>query len=204
MYTRPTWDEAHMVQAIMAATRSSCLVRGVGANLVRDNRSTATGYNGAGPGITTCLETQVCFYQDLAYQDSLKGHGTYEVLKEQRKDCCCAAHAEVNAFAQCSLMGIRAEGCILYITNFPCPGCVRDHIVPNRIKEVVVWKHYLSNPLITMDELRLSQYWLGQAKIPHRMLNLTEERLKEIFALAMLVGERLPYQFVPVHKTAQE
>ncbi len=187
-----------MVQAILAATRGSCLVRYVGAVLVKDKRIIASGYNGAGPGVETCLETQVCFYQDLAHQDSLRGLGTYESLKEQRKDFCSAIHAEKNAFAQCSKDGVRAEGVSLYVTNYPCPGCVRDVIIPNKIKEIVVWQDYLSNPLLTMDEFAVSEHWLKQANVPVRKLDLSTQRLQEIFALALSVGTRLPYRFVPI------
>lgn len=195
---RPSWDESFMVQAILAATRGSCLVRYVGAVLVRDKRIIASGYNGAPPGVETCLETEVCFYQDLAYQDSLKGLGTYEVMKEQRKSFCSAVHAEMNAKNQCSKFGISAAGSSLFVTSYPCPGCVKDVIIPNALSEVVVWQDYLSNPLLTMDEYAVSEYWLKQAKIPVRKLDLSHERLQEIFALALSVGTRLPYRFVPI------
>lgn len=198
---RPTWDEMFMVQAVLAATRGSCLVRYVGAVLVRDKRIIASGYNGAPPGVQTCLESQVCFYQDLAYQDSLKGLGIYEDLKEKRKDFCSAVHAEKNAVNQCSKYGVRADGSILYVTNYPCPGCVRDVIIPNQLSEVVVWQDYLSNPLVTMDEYAVSEYWLKQAKIPVRKLDLSQERLQEIFSLALSVGTRLSYRFDPNRPT---
>lgn len=206
---RPTWDESFMLQAMVAATRSSCLVRRVGAALVRNKRVIASGYNGAPPNIQTCLETEVCFYQDLAYKDSLNGHGTYEDLKEQRKDSCSAIHAEKNAINQCSEVGLSAVGSELYITNFPCPGCVRDAIIPNKIAGIVVWKDYLRNPLLTMDEFELSKHWLAQAGIRVRKLDFPEERIKEIFNQVLLVGLRTEYKFSPsipltVHKSALE
>ena len=194
---RPSWDESFMLQAMVAALRSSCLVRSVGAVLVRDLRVIASGYNGAGPGIETCLDTGVCFYQDLAYQDSLKGLGRFEQLKEERKGFCSAVHAEKNAFNQCSRYGVSAQGASLYTTNFPCPGCARDVIVPNGVREIVVLKDYLENPLLTMDEYRVSEYWLGQAKIPVRKLDFSEERLKELLSALLVVGNRSEYRFRP-------
>ena len=194
---RPSWDESFMLQAMVAALRSSCLVRSVGAVLVRDLRVIASGYNGAGPGIETCLDTGVCFYQDLAYQDSLKGLGRFEQLKEERKGFCSAVHAEKNAFNQCSRYGVSAQGASLYTTNFPCPGCARDVIVPNGVREIVVLKDYLENPLLTMDEYRVSEYWLGQAKIPVRKLDFSEERLKELLSTLLVVGNRSEYRFRP-------
>ena len=44
---RPTWDEYYMQMAELAATRSTCLRRNVGAVIVVDNHAVATGYNGA-------------------------------------------------------------------------------------------------------------------------------------------------------------
>ena len=44
---RPSWDEYFMCQAILIATRHSCLKRGVGAVLVKDKSIIGTGYNGA-------------------------------------------------------------------------------------------------------------------------------------------------------------
>ena len=43
---RPSWDEYYMKMAELAATRSTCLRRNVGAVIVVDNHAVATGYNG--------------------------------------------------------------------------------------------------------------------------------------------------------------
>ena len=43
---RPGWDHYFMVMADLAARRSNCMKRRVGAVLVRDRRVIATGYNG--------------------------------------------------------------------------------------------------------------------------------------------------------------
>lgn len=195
---RPTWDESHMLQAIIAATRSSCLVRHVGATLVKDKRVIASGYNGAPPDVETCLETKVCFYQNLAHEDSLKNLGAFDVLKEQRKDFCSAIHAEKNAFNQCTLRGVSPEGADLYITNFPCPGCVRDVIIPNKINGIIVWKEYLRNKLLTMDEYEVSKLWLERAGVKVRKLDFPKERMMEIFSYALEVGERTSYKFIPL------
>lgn len=201
MYKRPEWDEIFMVHAILAGTRSSCLKRQVGAVLVKDRvkekRVIASGYNGAPPDVTTCLKTGECFYEALAYKDSINGNnvGPFEVLREERKIFCVAVHAEKNAINQCSIHGISAVGSSLYITNFPCPQCVRDSIIPNRIEHVFVWKEYLQNKLLTLDEYSLSRYWLAEAGIGITKMLLSQERVREIFELAFLVGNRLPYKF---------
>ena len=40
----------------LAALRSNCITRHVGAVIVRDHRQLATGYNGTPPGIKNCFE----------------------------------------------------------------------------------------------------------------------------------------------------
>jgi dCMP deaminase len=194
-FERPSWDEAFMLQAILTATRSSCLIRKCGANLVRDKRIIASGYNGAPPGVRTCLQNGVCFYQSLAHQDSEKGLGMYKDLKEQRKSFCRVIHAEENAVNQCSRYGPTADGSTMYITNFPCPHCAGSVIVPNGIVKVVVWKDYLRNKLLTMDEYSASKSLLDEAKIEVVKLSLSQSRMREIFEQIFVVGDRSDYRF---------
>ena len=52
---RPSWDEYFMQIADVAATRSTCLRRHVGAVLVYDSRILASGYNGVPSGIEHCI-----------------------------------------------------------------------------------------------------------------------------------------------------
>ncbi len=185
-----------MLHAILAGVRSSCLIRRVGAVLVKDRRIIASGYNGAPPEVTTCLEKGECFYQRLAHDDAEKGVGTFAILKEERKSFCTAIHAEKNALNQCSLHGISAVGAVLYVTNFPCPGCVRDSIIPNKVSKIVVWKEYLQNKLLTHDEYSLSNNWLGQAGVRVCKMDFSRERIEEVFSLALSVGDRTAYRFV--------
>ncbi len=194
---RPSWDERFMMDAIGAATRSSCLVRQVGAVIVIDKHVVASGYNGAPSGMESCLDTGVCYYQDMAYRNATKTGLSYEALKEEHKQFCKAIHAEKNAFNQCTLRGVSPAGGKLYITNFPCPPCVRDVIIPNKIAEVVVWKDYLKNPLLDDDECSVSHKWLQEAQIPLRKMELSEGRIMQIAALMVSVGTRLPYMFQP-------
>ena len=192
---RPSWDETHMFRTIAAATRSSCLKRAVGAGLVREKREIASGYSGAPEGVTTCLEHKYCYYEDLAWREAQKGNGQFEVLREQYKIYCTAVHAEANALGQCSRFGTSAVGATLFITNFPCPGCVRDHIITNKISEVRVWKQYLSNPLLVIDEKRESERLLLQAGISIKEIPLSDERIMEIAFLMTRVGSRTSYTF---------
>jgi dCMP deaminase len=194
---RPSWDERFMMDAIGAATRSSCLLRQVGAALVLDKHVIASGYNGAPPDTESCLDTGVCYYQDMAYRNSVKIGRSYEDLKEEHKQFCKAIHAEKNAFNQCTRRGISPEGAKLYITNFPCPPCVRDVVIPNKISEIVIWKDYLNNPLLDDDEYSVSKRWLDEARIPIRKMDLSEGRIMQIATLMISVGGRLSYKFAP-------
>lgn len=194
---RPTWDEIHMFDAIRVATRSSCLVRPVGASLVRDNRVIASGYNGAPPGIKNCLDLGECFYQRVAFEDSKKGFGSYEHLKEERKPLCIAVHAEVNALSQCAKYGTSSSGTKLYITNLPCPTCTRNEILAKGVTEVKVWKGYLANTLLTLDEKTATEELLREAKVLLEYVELNEERMKQIFSLMLSAGDRTDYSFKP-------
>ena len=53
---RPNWDEYFLEMAQVAAKRSTCLRRQVGAVLVKDRRLLATGYNGAPRNLKHCGE----------------------------------------------------------------------------------------------------------------------------------------------------
>lgn len=193
---RPSWDESFMLDAIKAATRSSCLKRAVGAALVKGGATIATGYSGAARGQESCLDLEYCHYEHLAQEDGKKGIGTFDDLRERYKTFCIAVHAEANTVGHISRLGGQGiEGAVLYITNFPCPKCVQDVIVTNQISAVVFWKDYLCNPLLTLDEKRASEAALTRASIPWRQVAISKERIKQIAALMVMVGERTEYRF---------
>lgn len=197
--SRPSWDESHMMVAILAATRGSCLKRAVGAALVKGKRVIASGYAGAAPGVKNCLELGTCFYEEVAFQDSKKGLGRFEDLKERRKFLCLAVHAEANALAQCARFGISSEGATLYVTNFPCPACVQNEILAKGVHGVKVWKQYLSNPLITLDEKKASERMLLSAGVSIEEVELSEKRIIEISQTMLMVGNRTGYEFKPAN-----
>lgn len=194
---RPSWDELFMLDAIKAATRSSCLKRAVGAALAKDGALIGGGYAGAARGQESCLDLGYCHYDHLAWEDHKKGLGDFETLREQYKTFCLAVHAEPNATGHISRLGGRGiRGATIYITNFPCPKCVQDVIVTNELAEVVFWRDYLCNPLLTLDEKRGSEIALNRAGIPFRQLSLSDERILEITQLMLVVGKRTDYKFV--------
>ena len=53
---RPSWDTYFVRLCTLAAMRSNCMKRRVGAVIVRDHRVLSTGYNGTPRGLTNCSE----------------------------------------------------------------------------------------------------------------------------------------------------
>ncbi|MBR5640672.1 MAG: cytidine/deoxycytidylate deaminase family protein [Firmicutes bacterium] len=128
MSNRPTWDEYFMEMAELARKRSTCLRRGVGAVIVKDNRVIATGYNGVPRGIRHCEETG-CLRQQL------------NVPSGKMHELCRGLHAEQNAIIQAACMGSSIEGGTLYCTTQPCVICTKM-IINAGIKRVVIKEAY--------------------------------------------------------------
>ena len=194
LFKRPSWDEIFMFQAIGCATRHSCLKRSVGALLVKDKRIISTGYNGAAVGITSCLELGYCYYENLAQKEMAINGGNFLEIKERFKIYCHAVHAEANALSQCSRT--EAKGATLYLTNYPCPKCVQDSIITNEIAAVRIWKSYLENAALTIDEKLASEVKLLEAGISVGYIFLSKKRIMEIAGyMTNSVGERTDYKF---------
>jgi dCMP deaminase len=101
---RPSWDEYFMATAVLIASRSNCERLQVGCVIVtggnRKNRLVAAGYNGHLPGTP-----HVSRLRD--------GH-------EQ-----ATVHAEQNAVADAARRGSSVEGCVAYVTHYPCINCAK-------------------------------------------------------------------------------
>jgi len=101
---RPSWDEYFMATAMLLSTRSSCERLKVGCAIVtgggRKNRLVAAGYNGHLPG-----SPHVSMMRD--------GHEQSTV------------HAEQNAVANAARRGSSVEGCVVYVTHYPCINCAK-------------------------------------------------------------------------------
>ena len=126
---RPTWDDYFMEMAELAATRSTCLRRNVGAVIVKDRHAIATGYNGAPSGVKHCDEIGGCLRQQL------------NVPSGQRHEICRALHAEQNAIIQAAKMGNSIEGATIYVTHQPCAICAKM-IINSGIKRIIIKEAY--------------------------------------------------------------
>ena len=125
---RPSWDEYFMEMAELARKRTTCIRRGVGAVIVKNNRVMATGYNGVPKGISHCSETG-CLRQQMG------------VPSGQRHELCRGPHAEQNAILQAACLGQSIEGSTLYCTTQPCIICTKM-LINAGIKRVVIKEAY--------------------------------------------------------------
>jgi dCMP deaminase len=101
---RPSWDEYFMATAVLMSTRSNCERLHVGCVIVtggpRKNRIVAAGYNGFLPG-------------------------TPHVSRQRDGHEQATVHAEQNAIADAARRGSSVEGCVAYVTHYPCINCAK-------------------------------------------------------------------------------
>ena len=121
---RKPWDHYFMDMAKMVATRATCNRLRVGALIVRDKRTIASGYNGSVSGDVHCIDVG-CKVED--------GH------------CIRTIHAESNAILQCAKFGVSTEGAVLYVTHFPCLNCSKQ-IIQAGIQQVIYEEEYRIDP----------------------------------------------------------
>ncbi|RRJ94655.1 dCMP deaminase [Opitutaceae bacterium TAV4] len=123
---RPSWDDYFMATAVLLSTRSPCERLHVGCVLVsggaRPNRLVAAGYNGYLPGTPHVSRVR-------------DGH-------EQ-----ATVHAEQNAVADAARRGSSLEGCVAYVTHFPCINCAKI-LAAAGIAEIRFRSDYKNDPLV--------------------------------------------------------
>ncbi len=123
---RPSWDDYFMATAVLLSTRSPCERLHVGCVLVsggdRRNRIVAAGYNGFLPGTPHTSRVR-------------DGH-------EQ-----ATVHAEQNAVADAARRGSSLDGCIAYVTHYPCINCAKI-LAAAGIAEVRYREDYHNDPIV--------------------------------------------------------
>ena len=150
---RPSWDEYFMEMAELAASRSTCLRRHVGAVIVKERHVIATGYNGAPKGLPHCLDIGGCLRKQLG------------VPSGERHELCRALHAEQNAIIQAATLAQSIEGATIYVTNQPCSICAKM-IINAGIRRIVVKEGY-------PDEM--AEKMLEDAGVPVEMFETVEK-----------------------------
>ncbi|EME31618.1 dCMP deaminase [Galdieria sulphuraria] len=123
---RPSWNTYFIRIAYLAATRSNCMKRRVGALVVRDNRIVSTGYNGTPIGTTNCNDSGCLRCNSF----TTAGHNLDE---------CLCLHAEENAIIEAGRE--RCKNATLYSNVFPCLSCAKK-IVQAGISKVVYHSEY--------------------------------------------------------------
>ena len=144
------WDERMMGMAKLVSTWSSCykVNRKVGAVIVKDKRILTTGYNGAGSGISSCVDRGFCLREQM------------NIPSGTRHEICYAVHAEQNAIIQAAKLGVSVQGATLYCTHQPCSICAKM-IINAGIKRVVYKYGYpdeFSMSLFKQAEVTVEKY----------------------------------------------
>jgi len=154
---RPSWEEAFMLAAYAAASRSSCQYIYAGAVVVKDKRIIASGYNGAPTGIENCLE--------VGCRKDEKG-----IPQDQRRTGNCrGAHAERNAMDQIARKDLI--GSDLYTVISPCSDCSKT-IIGNEIAKV-----YYAIPYNEEDSLTTELFEKKGIQLIHLVPNLEKHYL---------------------------
>ena len=120
-----------MSMAELAALRSTCIRRKVGAVLVKNRRIISTGYNGAPAGHPHCKDIG-CLRDQL------------NVTSGEKHELCRGVHAEQNAIVQAAFTGIQTLFSTLYCTAKPCSICAKM-IANTGIFRVVYMDDYNDN-----------------------------------------------------------
>ncbi len=109
---RPDWDLYFLLIAQVAALRSTCIRRQVGAVLVKDKQILSTGYNGS-PARTRHCDEVGCLRQQMG------------IPSGERHEICRGSHAEINAIVQAAAVGAPTRGSCIYCTTEPCSFCTK-------------------------------------------------------------------------------
>jgi dCMP deaminase len=110
--SRPSWDVYFMNMAHLAATRSTCLRRRVGAVIVKDRMVLSTGYNDTPRSLPNCGDGGC----ERCASDVPSGTG---------HDTCLCLHAEQNSLLQAAYHGVSVAGATIYVTHQPCLTCAK-------------------------------------------------------------------------------
>lgn len=147
--TKPNRNEYYMAIAQLAASRSTCLSRKVGAVIVKDDNPISFGFNGPARGVSHCEENGGCERRKMADYAS----GKYLEL-------CPASHAEQNAIAFAAYHGISTRDATIYVNTFPCKDCMNS-IVNSGIKKIIYNSDYdaeLSKRIAKEAGLEIEKY----------------------------------------------
>jgi dCMP deaminase len=102
---RPTKSEHYFNKAKVAAERSTCLRRKIGAIIVKDDVEISSGYVGSPRKSTNCIDCKDCI--------RIKA----EIPSGERYELCKSVHAEQNAIINAGRVGVSFLGGEMYISS---------------------------------------------------------------------------------------
>lgn len=123
---RESLDTYFMNIAKLVAERSTCNRKKVGTVLVKDKRIIGTGYNGSLSGDFHCEEIGCDLHNDPVHGET----------------CVRTIHSERNAINFAAKYGVSTNGCIAYITCFPCYRCLQD-LISAGISSIIYEEKYV-------------------------------------------------------------
>ncbi len=102
-WKRPDKFEHYLNRAKVAAERSTCLRRKIGAVIVKDDVEVSSGYVGSPRGTEHCIDTGRCLRTELG------------IPPGERYELCRSIHAEQNAIINAARTGVSIVGGVMYI-----------------------------------------------------------------------------------------
>lgn len=144
---RPALDVYLMRLAVVAATRTTCIRRGVGCVLADERGHVLSiGYNGVASGLPHCNQLIV---SSGLHPYACAGH---ELPSGQ--DQCEAVHAEQNALLQCA---DPQKIAVAYVTLSPCKACLK--LLVNTPCQRIVFLEEHTDPVPRMLWMKLGRRW---------------------------------------------
>ena len=122
MTDRITWDEYFINVADLASVRSPCERLKVGCVLVKNNRLISMGYNGF-----------------------LAGTNHKSIVRDGHEQA--TIHAEINAITDAAKRGASIDGCVAYVTHYPCLNCYKA-LASSGIKKIYYKIDYKNDPIL--------------------------------------------------------
>lgn len=153
-----------MRMAFLAASRTNCTRRKVGAVIVKDKNVLATGYNGPPYNAAHC-DSAGCLRTIM------------DVPSGERHELCRGLHAEQNAIIQAAVHGVSIKDSVIYVTTHPCVVCAKM-LINAHIKEVIYADGYpdeLSKLMLLDSDLKLRRFEIPEAEVRMMVGNFAPE-----------------------------
>jgi len=116
---RPDSHEHYLNRARVAAERSTCLRRKVGAVIIKDGAEVSSGYVGSPRGTEHCTDTGKCLRIELG------------VRSGERYELCRSVHAEQNAIINAARTGANIFDAEMYISSEKVRSGYSERAEPN-------------------------------------------------------------------------